>query len=132
MKNVCTQKTLCRDDSCDLCYRRSFASSPKASDWNYVLNNGVLPRHVFLNSHNKYWFTCSSCEHDFQISIYHIHETKCCSYCANPPKQLCNNDDCLICYKKSFSSNKNAKYWNSELNQPITPRDVFLNPGKKF
>ena len=133
MKNVCTQKTLCRDDSCDLCYRRSFASNRRVSDWNYVLNNGVLPRHVFLNSNNKYWFTCSNCEHDFDNRLSHITSDDCwCPYCSVPPKKLCKNVDCLICLKKSFASHEKSQFWNNALNKQVTPRHVFLNSKKVF
>ena len=132
MKNVCTTRTLCRDDSCDLCYRRSFASSPRASDWNYVLNNGVLPRHVFLNSHNKYWFTCSNCEHDFQALLFCINEGGWCPYCSH--HKLCQMESCKLCLEKSFafSSTNKVQYWNYKLNIGITPRDVFLNSNKNY
>ena len=90
MKTVCTQKTLCRDDSCDLCYSRSFIMSQKAQFWNYDLNRPITPRDVCLNSNKQYWFTCHECEHDFYNRLSHITSDNCwCPYCANPPKKLC-------------------------------------------
>jgi very-short-patch-repair endonuclease len=44
-----------------------------------------------------------------------------CSYCAN--QKLCDNQDCNLCYEKSFASHEKAKYW-SEYNK-IKPRYVF-------
>lgn len=39
---------LCSDKSCQHCYKRSFAASPRAAFWNQEKNNGVCPRDVTI------------------------------------------------------------------------------------
>lgn len=46
-------------------------------------------------------------------------------------RRLCNNDDCEICFNRSFASHEFSKYWNYDKNDN-NPRDVFKNTGLKY
>lgn len=45
-------------------------------------------------------------------------------------KKLCENDDCQICFEKSFASHEKSKYW-SDKNQ-LKPRQVFKASNKEY
>lgn len=49
--------------------------------------------------------------------------------CQSNSKTLCNDENCVRCYEKSFSSHPKAKYWSNK-NQLI-PRQIFKSSGKK-
>jgi very-short-patch-repair endonuclease len=107
-------------------YEKSFASHEKATYWSE--KNELKPENILNNkSSTKYWFYCQKCGHDFEIALCHINEGKWCSYCAN--KKLCDNDNCKICFDKSFASHEKAKYWN---NTTILPRHIFKSNGHKY
>jgi very-short-patch-repair endonuclease len=46
-------------------------------------------------------------------------------------QKLCNNNDCSICFNKSFSSHKKSRYWDYELNDK-NPREVFQKTNIKY
>jgi very-short-patch-repair endonuclease len=62
----CAHKQLCEDPNCDFCFKKSFASSHKASSWS--TKNAVTPRQIFLNDCNKYLFVCDDCKHHYPQS----------------------------------------------------------------
>jgi len=129
--SICSHKELCENIDCDYCFTNSFASDPKAYCWNIEKNNFILPRDIFKNSHNKFWFTCDSCKHEFDISPNAITNSgNWCIYCAH--QKLCENIDCEYCFTKSFASHSKASYWNVEKNNFILPRDVFKNNTKIY
>jgi len=110
-------------------YDKSFASHEKAKYWSD--KNNVKPENILNNkSQSKYWFYCQNCSHDFEISLSHINEGKWCPYCNSG--KLCLNNDCNYCYNKSFASEEKSKYWNTDLNNNINPRQVLKNSGKKY
>jgi DNA-directed RNA polymerase subunit RPC12/RpoP len=122
-------KRLCKDNNCKMCFENSFANHPKAKNWNYELNNEI-PRNVFKHSNKKYWFTCFDCKHDFETSLSIISDGSWCPYCSNPPKKLCDDDECKMCFENSFASHPNAKYWSDE--NKLTPRDIFRCTANKY
>jgi very-short-patch-repair endonuclease len=135
MKQLCNSSNykLCSNNDCERCYNKSFASHEKTLYWNYEKNNNINPRNVFKNTHTKYYFNCDNCKHIFNIALKHINNKQkvWCSYCSNPPKKLCNDNNCNICYEKSFASHKKAKYWDYDKNNNINPRTIFKNENKK-
>lgn len=67
--NIC----LCLDDGCEMCYEKSFESVDFYSErWDLELNDGVRPRDVFKNSHEKYWFGCELCGSKFHKRLYNV------------------------------------------------------------
>ena len=128
----CNNNRLCDNAKCDDCFKKSFAVHPKSQFWSDK-NGDVKPRDVSYCNGNKYWFDCDKCKHTFDSSIYNItgKQSCWCPYCAIPLKRLCENNDCKYCFKKSFASHPNAKYW-SEKNGDIKPRNVSKCNSKKY
>jgi hypothetical protein len=122
-----TQQKLCKNNTCELCESRSFASSDKAKYWSEK-NGDVKPRDVFKSSRKKYLFDCF-CGHEFDMSLDNMSKGQWCPYCSN--QKLCKKEDCLMCFDKSFASNERAKYW-SEKNKDVKPRDIFKGSSKNF
>lgn len=63
------QKILCGMDECLICFKRSFASHPRASYWSD--KNVISPNKVCMGSHQKYWLNCD-CGHEFYSNINNI------------------------------------------------------------
>ena len=130
----CSNKNLCDNAKCDDCLKKSFASHPKAIHWSNTKNDDVKPRDVFQGTHNKYWFDCDKCNHNFETSLYNISKVNgiWCPYCSVPPKKLCNNARCDDCLKKSFASHPKAIHWNKTENGDVKPRDLFQGTRNKY
>ena len=140
---TCSRQTLCNNIDCKDCYNKSFASYEgktengklKIECWHE--DNELKPREVFKSSGKKYKFNCDICNHDFCSCLNDISgRNRWCPYCSN--KKLCNKEDCIHCYNKSFASyegkTKNGKLkiecWQEE--NKLKPRDVFKSSGKKY
>ena len=123
---ICSLRTLCDDESCLECFKKSFASDERSDQWSD--KNDKEPRQVFKNSHLKYFFDCDICGHEFEMRLYSVTRGSWCGYCNN--NLLCEDDDCYMCLEKSFLSNERAITW-SEKND-LTSRQVFENCNKKF
>ena len=107
--------------------KQMFDKHPKSLFWSE--RNEKKPSEVALNSHKKFWFNCD-CGHQFESTLLNINlGNNWCGYCSNPPKNLCNNENCKMCFKNSFASHEKAKYWSNE-NQ-LNPRQVFKNADRK-
>jgi very-short-patch-repair endonuclease len=127
---MCDQKILCKNKDCDLCFNKSFASHEKSKYWSDK-NGDITPRDIFKYSHQKFYFDCIKCNHSFDTIIKNITMlNRWCSYCAN--RKLCENNDCMICFNKSFASNEKSQYWNNDKNGDIKPRNVFKSIKSKF
>ena len=120
---------LCSKDTCNLCFKKSFASHEKAEYWSEK-NGDVKPRDVNISSNQKYWFDCNVCNHSFDSTLSHISTGDCswCPYCAN--KKICETE-CNLCFQKSFASHEKVKYW-SKKNGDINPRYVSKCNGNKY
>jgi very-short-patch-repair endonuclease len=119
-------KKLCDQDSCSMCNNRSFASHPKAISWSSL--NKISARQVSKGTNEKYWFDCDKCPHKFECSPGNIIGGKWCPYCSN--QKLCTNENCQLCYQKSFASHEKAIYWNDK--NELKPRDVFKCSNLKY
>ena len=117
---------LCNNENCNVCFNKSFASCDKSLYWSSI--NYTLPRQEIKNQSKKFWFNCNKCTHLFDRSLSDILRNKWCKYCAKI--ELCNNDDCEICFKKSFQSNEKSKFWSNK--NKLSPRQVFKCSNKKF
>ena len=103
-------KKLCNNNDCEICFNKSFASNEKSKYWSE--ENKIKPRDVFLQSNKKFIFNCDKCSHNFEGLLSNIIKGQWCSYCSN--RQLCNNNNCEICFNKSFASNEKSKYWSDK------------------
>jgi very-short-patch-repair endonuclease/uncharacterized Zn finger protein len=123
-------KQLCDNNECKLCFDRSFAFHEKSQFWSS--KNDDNPRQVFKSSNKKYWFDCDKCSHTFESILNNITGlNRWCPYCSNPPKQLCGNNECQLCFDKSFASHARSQCWSCR-NGEITPRQVTKSSNKKY
>lgn len=123
----CAHLELCKDD-CDICFNNSFKSHYRIKDWCYIRNEED-PRFVFKCTSKYYWLKCDKCPHYFQQCLSNVvYYDSWCPYCAN--QKLCEDDDCIVCFNKSFASHWRAKYWLSK--NKLTPRQVFKNSNFKY
>ena len=120
----CNRDGLCDSNTCEFCYKKSFASHPMALSWSD--KNEKSAREMLRGSDKKCWFQCVDCAHEFDVKLFSIKNNKHCSYCTN--QKLCE-DDCKFCFEKSCASHEMAKAW-SALNE-VEPRKVFLQSNKK-
>lgn len=121
-------KKLCDNDDCEHCFNQSFASNEKAIFW--LDKNKINPRNVFKSTPDKYWFNCNVCGHDFEKQLKFIVGNTFCPYCAIPTKILCDNDDCISCFNRSFASSKNAIFWSNRNSK--SPRQVVKCSENKY
>jgi hypothetical protein len=123
----CTNKQLCDDENCKICFEKSFASHEKQKFWNK--NNELKPRQIFKYSSKKIDFNCNKCFHTFNITLSSVSmNNHWCHFCVN--QKLCDNINCKICFEKSFASHDNSIYWSS--NNKITSREVFKKTTQKY
>jgi very-short-patch-repair endonuclease len=123
----CSNHKLCKNNNCKKCFEKSFASHEKTQYWSD--KNELKPRQIFKNSNNNYLFNCI-CGHEINLILSGIIRNQWCSYCSNPPNLLCDNDQCNICFEKSFASHEKSKFWSNK--NEIKPRKIFKSSNKKF
>jgi len=118
---------LCKNNTCEICFNKSIASYPKSKYWS--LKNEKTPREVFKKTDKKYLFDCSECNHEFSISMDNLTlKNQWCGYCSS--QKLCYNDECKICFEKSFASHPRSKYWSK--NNDKTAREIYKNTNSKY
>lgn len=131
---IIPSKLLCNDNNCQICFERSFASHEKAKYWsekNKDDNKNIIrPRDIFKVSGKKYLFNCE-CGHEIEKIIADItHNGSWCSYCCEPVQKLCNDNDCLHCFEKSFASHPKSHYWSKK--NELKPRNVTKSTNKRY
>jgi hypothetical protein len=87
----CVNQKLCKKEHCNMCFEHSFASHPRACEWDVILNGAVRPRDVALHSDKQYHFCCGDCGHDFVVALRDF----ACGFCAN--RKRCGDDACTHC-----------------------------------
>jgi len=122
-----TRSTLCNPErNCKSCFERSFASHPKAEFWHQ--DNPVKPIEVLKQSSREFMFNCD-CGHTFTKSLSNL-RTQWCPYCCIQIKKLCEDENCIHCFERSFASHPRVKYWHPD--NIINPRMVGLSSSKKY
>lgn len=108
-------------------FEQSFASHPKSKYWSEL--NELKPDKVFKSSPEKILFNCDTCNHIFIIRLDRIScSNGWCQYCAN--QILCKDNDCKICFNKSFESNTKSNFWSNK--NKLKPRFIFKKSNQKF
>lgn len=107
-------------------FEKSFASHEKAKYWS--VKNKLQSNEVSKGSDKKFYFNCDTCNHEFLIQLFVVSRGGWCNYCSNT--KLCENNECIICYNKSFASNDKAKYWSNK--NELIPRQVFKVSAKNI
>lgn len=123
----CSNSVLCQDDSCYICFDKSFASHPKAEFWTET--NVLTPRQVFKSSGKMFAFTCDYCEHTFSSKLDNVLKGVWCPYCSHPPKLLCTSSSCQHCFANSFASHPMSAYWSKE--NYHSPRGTFCGSDNR-
>jgi len=94
----------------------------------------IKPRDVYLKSHNKYWFKCKECDHEFETKLDNVTKGHWCPYCVN--QKLCKEEDnCKKCFMKSFASfhdKDKVGSWSTTKNGKLKPCGVFMASKKKI
>jgi very-short-patch-repair endonuclease len=126
----CNNRFRCERSDCEQCFKGSFASHPRSSEWHPTLNGNVTPRQVSLNDNYKYWFSCRDCKHDILKALNNVAGGGWCSYCAN--QAICDNEDCKYCFDNSFASHPRSKHWHPIKNRGILPRNIAKCTDTKY
>ena len=96
----------CKNEACDFCFNRSFASypglTPNGKRKVDCLKDPIDVRKA-LATHKKFLFNCDVCDHDFSASFANIKHGKWCGMCSKQWKH-CGKDDCDYCFNRSFAS----------------------------
>jgi very-short-patch-repair endonuclease len=123
----CTNYQICNNDNCIYCFNKSFASHSKALNWSN--KNDLTARQVMKMSDKKVWFNCIDCNHSFKIQVKCMSKNGC-PYCTKSGHKLCYNDNCSMCYEKSFSSYWRQWWWSNKNNE--NPRNIAKYSNKKY
>ncbi|QYB17500.1 hypothetical protein PV-S19_0136 [Pacmanvirus S19] len=129
MNKICrpNSRNLCGRENCQMCLPKSFALHPKAQYWS--TKNNCQPIQIRKSVSDKYLFKCDKCPHEFKISLGKITtQNRWCAYCAN--QKLCTDDNCQICFLKSFAQHPKSIHWSLKNN--LSPRKVFLSSNLKY
>jgi len=121
----CSGTELCKIDTCERCYQKSFASHPRASEWS--TKNIEMARQVRKSSTVKSKFNCT-CGHEFTNSPNGLRNG--CTYCNSSGGTLCEQEDCEMCLENSFASHPGAKEWSPE--NKLSARQVRKSSGLYF
>ncbi len=103
-----------------------FSKNEKSKFWSP--KNELSPKNVIPSSKQKFMFDCNVCNHEFMKAPYKVQKGGWCPYCANT--KLCSNENCTICFEKSFASSDKSSKWSKE--NKCAPRDVFKSSGNKY
>lgn len=121
-----SSKKLCGSLTCQVCIPRSFTSHPHASEWS--LKNPMKPHEVFRSSNKKYWFDCTGCGHELELSLNHIESGGWCAYCNRG--KLCGIPSCEFCSERSMASHPMSQMWSDRNEKPA--HQVSRGNDKKF
>lgn len=121
----CNRGKLCDSEECLFCLPRSMASHPMGQMWSK--RNALSARHISRGNDNKFWFSCTTCEHEYDSVPYSMTEERTyCPYCTH--QKLCEAE-CKRCEEMSCASHERMRAEWSATN-PKTPRQVFLQSNK--
>lgn len=101
----CTNpRLICERDSCDICYKKSFAYHYPQKSRCWSPKNPIPPSKVTKGTDHKYLFNCDRCMHEIEISPAYVNSGKqWCVYCCNT-RRMCGHKNCRFCFSNSFAS----------------------------
>ncbi len=128
----CNSLARCSNKDCVSCLKNSFASQNQIILDMWSTSNVLQPWQVPKSSNQQILFNCASCKHrDISLNVSNVTakiiELKksnqqlslCCGYCHT---ELCSDDSCDYCFRKSFASHPMAIYWHDS--NLMTSRNV--------
>jgi very-short-patch-repair endonuclease len=117
----CSNQRLCNKEECARCFQKTFASLPLVSRWSQ--KNTAKPHEVFKYSNKKFLFDCDNCLHEYETTANHVvNRNGSCPFCVS--NTLCKNQDCKLCFTRSFASSPKVRCWSSK--NTLKPRDCFI------
>jgi very-short-patch-repair endonuclease/DNA-directed RNA polymerase subunit RPC12/RpoP len=103
--------------------------------WNYEKNK-LDPRHVFNKCKTEIYLDCHKCNHTNYIVLNNLRRNTIENLCRFCTKQnggkRCQEENCIICFNKSFASDWRAEMWNYKLNNNINPKDIPKNDNNFY
>lgn len=117
----CSHTKLCNDVNCKMCFDNSLMSVNLLYQWSSL--NTKTPRDIFKNSHELYHFICK-CTHSIFDSPHELAKRRnegTCSFCDG--YDLCDDENCKMCFDKSFASCPLSKDWSKDNN--VSPRSIL-------
>lgn len=117
MCSYCGGGRLCEDVTCTTCAKRSCAADPfLLMHWSF--KNELPPYAIGRTSKTLIHISCC---HEFSRIA---RDFRGCPFCSSPPKELCNDESCVLCFQKSCASIPHiATRWS--LTNETSPRFVF-------
>ena len=123
----CGGNYLCKNDNCNYCFEKSFASHEKSKYWNYDLNE-VTPRDIVKGTEKKYSFTCNVCNHIFSSMISDITRkdgsATWCPFCKNKTERKLY--DWLITLFPDLVRQYKPEWCKSPLTNICLPFDFYI------
>ncbi|SHO33466.1 Restriction endonuclease [Cedratvirus A11] len=114
-----SQRKLCFNYYCKVCWYRSFASMDKSKYWSD--KNDRSPRDVTKTSSYVTLMDCPVCFHEYSSIVHNLVAMgSSCSYC--PGRRRCLEENCDLCFSRSFASVDKSKYWSDK--NELTPREI--------
>ena len=97
-----------------------------AKEWNYELNDGLLPSQVMQYSNKKVWWKCPNCKKDYLCNIaYRSNGTNCPECSKKKAKE--NLIKTKTKYRELSRLNQElAKYWDYDKNLNRTPDNTAI------
>jgi hypothetical protein len=133
--SYCGNRKLCNNLKCKLCFYKSFASNEMVKYWNYEKNK-LDPRHIFNKCKTEIYLDCHKCNHTNYIVLNNLRRNTIENLCRFCTKQnggkRCQEENCIICFNKSFASDWRAEMWNYKLNNNINPKDIPKNDNNFY
>lgn len=127
----CSNKLLCDNEDCKICFDKSAASYGEKIIKMWSDKNEITPRKAFKFGDIKFWFKCNVCNHEFDNTVYNsMALIKSCPYCTD--KKICGKESCKMCFKKSFASQEHDKVecWSNK--NKVKPFQVFKCSQKEY
>jgi hypothetical protein len=127
-------KNMCSNMSCIPCFKKSFASHPRAVCWDTSPGKNIgqskrdgcsndlkqlSPLDVFKCGQHKVDFICDECDHEFQSTCSNTNCGYWCPYCAGLKR--CDDIECDMCTNRKLSSCPGIEFWDTEKNEIDNP-----------
>ena len=122
-------RTSSRESRCPDCYAKTkdwLADSPLVQIWHPTKNLPRVPEDVTVRSNKMFWWRCKR-GHEWQRTpgdLYKMAPERCCPFCND--RAVCSDNSLL------GRDPELAQEWDTELNFPLTPDQVFYRSGKKY
>ncbi len=97
-----------------------------AKEWNYERNTGIIPQNIRPGTHQKFWWRCSKCGHEWLASPNNRtnHNSKC-PVCAHSGGHVKGKTDLATSHPEL------TKEWHPTKNKDITPDNIKAGSRKK-